>query len=97
MPKSKHRKLPRSRRRAPQGAGRRGTNEYNFEKLENPPAFEPKRCATCGAAIRLAHGGYSQCGRDYWCESCSRNELKTREPRPVTPLGGRRRGHPAKD
>ena len=185
MPRSKHRKLPRSRRRAPQGAGRRcglcgktgkltrteccgnwicddadeyvifsyarnscyrnhdrftlcgyhhteghagdwkecavcreafepemyayyGTNEHNFEKIENPPAFEPKRCATCGAAIRLADGGYSQCGHDYSCESCSRNALdgvlkrgpqakKTREPRPVTPLRGRRRGNPAKE
>jgi len=52
-----------------------GTNEYNFEKLENPPTFEPKHCASCGAAISLANEGYSQLGGEYWCESCSMKRL----------------------
>ena len=84
-----------------------GTNEYNFEKLENPPAFEPKRCAACGVAIRLGEGGYSQLGRDYWCESCTMNGLdgvrrggpqakKPREPQSAAPRSGSRRGRPAK-
>jgi hypothetical protein len=31
-----------------------GTNEYNFEKLPNPPAYEPTRCDRCGVVIKLA-------------------------------------------
>jgi hypothetical protein len=53
-----------------------GTNEYNFEKLENPPAFEPNRCATCGAAINLGGENYSQRGSEYWCEICSARNLE---------------------
>ncbi len=48
-----------------------GTNEYNFEKLENPPAYEPTRCCKCKAIIRLGEDGYSTQGDRYWCESCS--------------------------
>jgi hypothetical protein len=36
-----------------------GTNEYNFEKLANPPAFQPTRCAKCNGVIRLAEDGYA--------------------------------------
>jgi hypothetical protein len=47
-----------------------GTNEYNFEKLENPPDYEPTRCSKCGAVIVLSKGGYSH-GRDgYRCGKC---------------------------
>ena len=28
-----------------------GTNEHNFEKLENPPAYEPTHCGGCGRVI----------------------------------------------
>ena len=48
-----------------------GTNEYNFEKLENPPAYEPTKCSGCKAIIRLGEDGYSIQGNRYWCESCS--------------------------
>jgi hypothetical protein len=48
-----------------------GTNEYNFVKLENPPAFEPTRCAKCKRAIRLGEDGYSMQGRKYYCLRCS--------------------------
>lgn len=46
------------------------TNEYNFEKLENPPAFEPTHCSQCGKVIRLAQDGYSVSGDRYCCDEC---------------------------
>jgi len=48
-----------------------GTNEYNFEKLENPPDFAPTRCVKCKAVINLAEGGYSMFKGEYSCPSCS--------------------------
>jgi len=52
-----------------------GTNEYNFEKLENPPEYKPTKCSTCGKVIELGAGGYSCQGDDYWCEKCSRAQM----------------------
>ena len=52
-----------------------GTNEYNFEKLEDPPAYEPTRCAVCGKIIKLGDDGFTQSGDDYWCERCARKKL----------------------
>lgn len=47
-----------------------GTNEYNFEKLEDPPAYEPTHCGACGRVIVLSTDGY-QVGREgYRCEAC---------------------------
>lgn len=57
-----------------------GTNEYNFETLENPPAYEPTRCSRCQAVIVLSAGGYSQLGHDYWCEACTEYRLRRRLP-----------------
>ena len=48
-----------------------GTNEYNFAKLQNPPAFEPTRCAACGAVIHRGSEGYTSFGGKHWCEHCS--------------------------
>ncbi len=48
-----------------------GTNEYNFEKLENPPSYEPTTCCACGAVIPLAEGGYSISKGEYKCSKCS--------------------------
>lgn len=48
-----------------------GTNEHNFEKLEEPPEYEPTQCSKCGGIIRLAEGGYSRRGGDYFCSECS--------------------------
>ncbi|NLF31434.1 MAG: hypothetical protein GX591_11190 [Planctomycetes bacterium] len=48
-----------------------GTNEYNFEKLPNPPAYEPTACRHCGRIIILSEGGYSVKGDDYLCPQCS--------------------------
>ncbi|MHB8779102.1 MAG: hypothetical protein ACYC6R_15290 [Anaerolineales bacterium] len=48
-----------------------GTNEYNFEKLENPPKFEPTRCAKCKKVISLGYDGYSIYMGKYYCVKCS--------------------------
>ena len=48
-----------------------GTNEYNFEILENPPKFEPTRCSKCNRIINLGEDGYSIRGEEYLCEKCS--------------------------
>ena len=60
-----------------------GTNEYNFEKLSNPPAYEPTKCSQCGIIIKLGTDGYSQLGGQYWCEECGniRMEERIREHR----------------
>jgi hypothetical protein len=47
-----------------------GTNEYNFVKLENPPAYEPTHCAQCNKIIRLGEGGYTYSGGKYYCWDC---------------------------
>jgi hypothetical protein len=48
-----------------------GTNEYNFEVLENPPAYEPTHCSSCGRVIVLAAGGYSHSRDGYQCGTCT--------------------------
>ena len=48
-----------------------GTNEYNFEKLENPPEYEPTRCSKCNSIIVLGDGGYSTKGDEYFCAKCT--------------------------
>lgn len=55
-----------------------GTNEYNFEKLPNPPSFEPTKCATCGVVIKLGTDGHSQLKGEYWCEECTDKQLEKR-------------------
>jgi len=52
-----------------------GTNEYNFEKLPNPPAYEPTRCDGCGVVIHLNGGGYSHGPRGTLCEKCTRKSF----------------------
>ena len=47
-----------------------GTNEYNFEKLENPPDYEPTRCSKCNAVIVLSEGGYTTRGDENFCNQC---------------------------
>lgn len=48
-----------------------GTNQYNFEKLENPPSFEPTHCDGCGIVIKLAQGGYSIGRAGTFCMACT--------------------------
>lgn len=48
-----------------------GTNAYNFEKLVNPPSFEPTLCASCRSRINLGEDGYTlKPSGEYLCESC---------------------------
>jgi hypothetical protein len=53
-----------------------GTNEYNFRKLENPPAYLPTKCARCGVVISLGYDGYSSKGDQYFCEECAHKEME---------------------
>jgi len=53
----------------------RGTNEYNFEKLPNPPEFEPTKCIKCGVRISLGEGGYSRGPDGYKCLECTKREF----------------------
>lgn len=53
-----------------------GTNEYNFQKLENPPAYLPTKCARCGVVISLGYDGYSIKGDKYFCEECADKEME---------------------
>jgi len=48
-----------------------GTNEYNFEKLKNPPKFKPTCCSKCGRRINLGEGGYSSGSEGYLCAACT--------------------------
>jgi hypothetical protein len=49
-----------------------GTNEYNFEKLPNPPSYKPTRCIKCKKVIRLGEDGYTIIKRgEYLCMDCS--------------------------
>ncbi|MFM7448366.1 MAG: hypothetical protein ACKO24_07200, partial [Leptolyngbyaceae cyanobacterium] len=52
-----------------------GTNEYNFEKLANPPKYEPTHCQGCNRVIRLAYDSHSYGKGGYLCEKCSRKKL----------------------
>jgi CRISPR/Cas system-associated protein endoribonuclease Cas2 len=52
-----------------------GTNEYNFEKLANPPKYEPTKCAKCRKIIKLGEDGYSLIRGQYLCEKCGGLEL----------------------
>ena len=47
-----------------------GTNEYNFEKLQNPPKFKPTRCSICQSIIKLATDNYTVLGDQHWCSKC---------------------------
>ncbi len=47
-----------------------GTNRHNFEKLENPPAFEPTHCARCGKRIVLGKDSHSSLRGTYHCADC---------------------------
>ena len=53
-----------------------GTNEYNFEKLQHPPSYQPTKCSKCDRIIRLGEDGYSTlCGK-YFCEACTWKESR---------------------
>jgi len=56
-----------------------GTNEYNFEKLEDVPEYEPTRCSRCGRVIQLGEGGYSTRGDDYFCGRCTAESVRSEQ------------------
>lgn len=58
-----------------------GTNEYNFEKLTNPPKYEPTHCAGCNRVIRLGYEGYSYGPGGYLCEKCTGKKFGDALPR----------------
>ncbi len=58
-----------------------GTNVFNFEKLKNPPAYEPTHCKTCQRVILLGEEGYSQSGDEYLCEECTENWMQNEKAR----------------
>jgi len=68
-----------------------GTNEYNFEKLENPPVYEPTKCAGCGEVIHLGEGEYMQQGDEYWCEPCGAKETGKMLEKRISDKKGRER------
>lgn len=47
-----------------------GTNEYNFRKLSNPPAYEPTRCHMCNAIINRMADGYTVSKDGFCCRNC---------------------------
>ena len=51
-----------------------GTNEYNWEKMPDPPNFEPTKCAKCGKIIVLPNGGYASTKDGYICDDCYHRE-----------------------
>jgi len=58
-----------------------GTNEYNFEVLENPPAFKPTHCIRCGKIIVKANGGYTQSSEGCVCFDCEESPLEMFKPK----------------
>ncbi len=56
-----------------------GTNEYNFEKLQNPPSFKLTYCSKCGVRIVLPHGGYSTFRGVYRCDACPISDRERKE------------------
>lgn len=59
-----------------------GTNEYNFEKLANPPTFEPTRCFKCTKVIKLGKDGHSVTRDGYYCTRCAKKLIQSLSPRP---------------
>ncbi len=53
-----------------------GTNDYNFQKLPDPPRFEPTLCDKCGRRVVLSDVGYTQMAGTYICMSCSGPDLQ---------------------
>ena len=52
------------------------TNEYNFEKLENPPKFKPTHCIDCGRVINLGTDGFLYSAEGYRCDRCFAKEFR---------------------
>jgi hypothetical protein len=55
-----------------------GTNEYNFQKLMNPPDYAPTTCVGCGTIISLSEDGYSRGPDGFRCDVCTHKALAER-------------------
>jgi hypothetical protein len=55
-----------------------GMNAYNFERLENPPAYEPTLCSVCQRRIRLGEDSYGTRAGRHICWSCGEAERSKR-------------------
>lgn len=62
-----------------------GTNEYNFEKLENSPRFPRTHYAGCDKIIRLPDDGFSSLKDIYVCDECTENGFDIRAAAGVDP------------
>jgi hypothetical protein len=71
-----------------------GTNEYNFEVLENPPHYEPTHCDRCGVVIKLGTDGYSTGPKGTLCERCGDLERSRPEPERQTRRPSPRKSKP---
>ncbi len=67
-----------------------GANEYNFEKLPNPPAYEPTHCDRCGVVIKLGTDGHSVGPQGTLCETCSEERFTPATPPSRGPQSRRR-------
>jgi hypothetical protein len=47
-----------------------GTNKYNFEPLEETPAYEATHCSQCGRVIILGQGSYARTDIGFLCDRC---------------------------
>ena len=47
-----------------------GTNEYNFEVLDNPPKYEKKKCCKCNRIIKLSEESVTIGKEGYTCSDC---------------------------
>ena len=52
-----------------------GINEYNVDKLVNPPDYAPTTCVGCGTIISLSEDGYSHGPDGYRCDACTEKAL----------------------
>ena len=60
------------------------TNEYNFEKLENPPEYEPTRCSGCNKILDLINEVVIRgANKKKYCLKCEMK--KESKPKPEKP------------
>jgi len=69
-----------------------GTNEFNFERLADPPSYEPTHCSGCGSVISLSQDEYSLLGKEIWCGSCTAKRMEERHHRTAPSGQGQVRG-----
>jgi hypothetical protein len=53
-----------------------GTNEFNFNKLQNPPSYKPTLCSGCGMEIKLGTDAYIRSDGKYWCQECGDQKMR---------------------